>query len=76
MTLKHRLRALVASGESDAGHVATRLESRLVPEQRDQSSHLHKRCHTAVHIYGLFSLHKVSNVTIVIYTTDIKPGES
>lgn len=73
MPLKDRLGAVVPTGELDTTHGPTCLDARLVPEERHQPSHLYEGGHTVVHIYGLFCLHKVSYMTVIIDTSDIEP---
>ncbi len=73
MALKHGVRAVVTTGELYLRHGSSGLYPRLVPEERDQTSHLNKGRYIVINVDCLLCLHKVSHMSIIVDATDIEP---
>ena len=73
MALERRLGAGVTPREFDSEYSTSGLESRLLPEERDEATDLDKGDDAVVHVDGLLSLGKVGHMAFVIHATYIEP---
>ena len=72
MALKRRLGASVAPRELDSEDASSRLESRLLPEERDETTDLDKGHDAVVNVNGLLCLSKVGHMAFIVHTTYIE----